>query len=43
LDVANLVLEKCVERIFVDNQYAELERGTFIVRGENILYLARLV
>jgi hypothetical protein len=40
---ANLVLQDTVERIYVDGAYADLERGTFLIRGENVVLLGELV
>lgn len=39
---ANLVLEGTVERIVVDNNYADIPRGIFVVRGENVMLLGEL-
>lgn len=39
---ANLALEDCVERFFVDDMYGEIERGVFLIRGENVVLLAEL-
>eukprot|EP01111_Echinosteliopsis_oligospora_P004754 TRINITY_DN1782_c0_g1_i1.p1 TRINITY_DN1782_c0_g1~~TRINITY_DN1782_c0_g1_i1.p1 ORF type:complete len:134 (+),score=42.02 TRINITY_DN1782_c0_g1_i1:58-459(+) len=39
---ANVVLEHTVERIYVGNQYGELYRGLFIVRGENVVLLGEV-
>ncbi|KAL8825911.1 MAG: hypothetical protein Q9170_007609 [Blastenia crenularia] len=40
---ANLVLQDTIERIFVDNLYADVPRGIFLVRGENVLLLGEIV
>ena len=40
---ANLVLQDTVERIFVQNIYADIQRGIFLVRGENVLLLGEVV
>ena len=40
---ANLVLQDTVERIFVREVYADISRGIFIVRGENVLLLGEIV
>ena len=34
---ANLVLHNTVERIHVDNYYGDIERGIYLVRGENVV------
>ncbi|KAF2433257.1 hypothetical protein EJ08DRAFT_647627 [Tothia fuscella] len=39
---ANLVLQDTVERIFVQKYYADIPRGIFIVRGENVLLLGEI-
>ena len=36
---ANLVLERCVERVIVGLQYAEVHLGLHVVRGENVVLL----
>lgn len=41
--VANLVLQDTVERIFVQDLYADVQRGIFLVRGENVLLLGEIV
>lgn len=40
---ANLVLQDTVERIYVQNLYADINRGIFLVRGENVLLLGEIV
>jgi hypothetical protein len=40
---ANLVLQDAVERIFVQNLYADIPRGVYLVRGENVLVLGEIV
>ena len=43
---ANLVLQDTVERIFVPAPaalYADVQRGVFLVRGENVLMLGEIV
>jgi hypothetical protein len=40
---ANLVLQDCIEREFVGTEYAEKRRGLFVVRGENVVFIAQLV
>lgn len=39
---ANLVLQDTVERIFVQRIYADIPRGIFIVRGENVVLLGEI-
>ena len=39
----NLVLQDTVERLFVQNLYADIDRGLFLVRGENVLLLGEIV
>ena len=34
---ANLVLHQCIERIHVGSEYGDIQRGIFIVRGENVV------
>lgn len=34
---ANLVLHKTIERIHVGNEYGDIPRGIFVVRGENVV------
>jgi U6 snRNA-associated Sm-like protein LSm1 len=40
---ANLVLEGAYERIIVGDQYGDIELGLFVIRGENVVLLGRLV
>ena len=40
--VANLVLQDTVERIFAGKHYADIPRGIFLVRGENLVMLAEI-
>ena len=40
---ANLVLQDTVERIFAQDMYADIQRGIFLVRGENVLMLGEIV
>lgn len=40
---ANLVLQDTIERIFVHEVYADVVRGIFLVRGENVLLLGEIV
>jgi len=39
----NLVLQDTIERLFVQNYYADIERGLFLVRGENVSLLGEIV
>ncbi|MCJ1372875.1 SM-like, degradation of cytoplasmic mRNAs and positively regulates transcription initiation [Loxospora ochrophaea] len=39
---ANLVLQDSIERLFVKDLYADIPRGIFIVRGENVLLLGEI-
>ena len=41
--LANLVLQDTIERIFVKGVYADISRGIFLVRGENVLLLGEIV
>ena len=41
--LANLVLQDTIERIFVNELYADIPRGIFLVRGENVLLLGEIV
>lgn len=38
----NLILQDTVERIYTDIVYADISRGIFIIRGDNIVYLGEL-
>ncbi|CAF9924399.1 MAG: hypothetical protein GOMPHAMPRED_003621 [Gomphillus americanus] len=40
--IANLVLQDTIERIFVKDLYADIPRGIFLVRGENVLLLGEI-
>ncbi len=40
---ANLVLERCVERVIVGVQYAEVHLGLHVVRGENVVLLGAML
>ena len=40
---ANLVLQDTIERVYAGNLYAEIPRGIFVVRGENVLLLGEIV
>ena len=39
---ANLVLQDTVERIYVDQSYGDIERGVFLIRGENVVLLGEI-
>ncbi|KAK6535326.1 SM-like, degradation of cytoplasmic mRNAs and positively regulates transcription initiation [Orbilia ellipsospora] len=39
---ANLVLQDTVERLYSQNLYADVPRGVYIVRGENVLLLGEI-
>ncbi|KAL1992736.1 hypothetical protein VTN49DRAFT_3492 [Thermomyces lanuginosus] len=39
---ANIVLQDTVERIYAGNLYADIPRGLFLVRGENVLLLGEI-
>ncbi|KAJ6260277.1 U6 snRNA-associated Sm-like protein [Drechslerella dactyloides] len=41
--LANLVLQDTVERLYSDDLYADVPRGCYIVRGENVLLLGEIV
>lgn len=41
--IANLVLQDTVERVYAGTEYAELQRGVCIVRGENVVLLGEIV
>ena len=41
--VANIVLQDTIERNFVLDCYSDVSRGTFLVRGENVLLLGEVV
>ncbi|KAL3483813.1 hypothetical protein BJX62DRAFT_219530 [Aspergillus germanicus] len=39
---ANLVLQDTIERLYAGNLYTEIQRGVFLVRGENVLLLGEI-
>jgi hypothetical protein len=41
--LANLVLQDTIERIYAGRLYADVPRGIFLVRGENVLLLGEVV
>lgn len=38
----NLVLQDTIERIFAGQQYADVSRGLFLIRGENVMLLGEI-
>lgn len=40
---ANLVLHRTIERIYVGQEFGDIPRGVFIVRGENVVLLGEIV
>lgn len=40
---ANLVLQETIERIHVGNEYGDIPRGIFVVRGENVVLVGEIV
>ena len=40
---ANLVLQDTIERIHVGNMFRDIERGIFLVRGENVVLMGEIV
>lgn len=40
---ANLVLHLTVERIYIGNEYGEIDRGVFFIRGENVVLCGEVV
>lgn len=43
MTTANLVLQDTIERLYAGNLYADIPRGIFLVRGENVLLLGEIV
>ena len=39
---ANLVLQDTIERIYVGNEYGDIERGIYLIRGENVVLLGEI-
>lgn len=39
---ANLVLHRTVERIHVGMEYGDIQRGVFVVRGDNVVLLGEI-
>ncbi|KAL5696434.1 hypothetical protein ACP6JD_004297 [Aspergillus fumigatus] len=42
MTTANLVLQDTIERLYAGNLYADIPRGIFLVRGENVLLLGEI-
>jgi len=40
---ANLVLHLAVERIYIGQEYGEIDRGVFLIRGENVVLCGEIV
>lgn len=40
---ANLVLHQTVERIYVGYEFGEINRGVFLIRGENVALCGEVV
>ncbi|KAK9362498.1 hypothetical protein V1504DRAFT_438716 [Lipomyces starkeyi] len=40
---ANLVLQETIERIIVESMYSDIQRGVYIVRGENVVLVGEIV
>jgi small nuclear ribonucleoprotein (snRNP)-like protein len=40
---ANIVLEEAVERIIVDQRYADVPLGLYVIRGENVVLIGQIV
>lgn len=40
---ANLALHQTVERIYIGNEYGEIDRGVFLIRGENVVLCGEVV
>lgn len=39
---ANLVLQNTIERIYLQSSYGEVNRGLYIVRGENVAWVGEI-
>ncbi|KAM5445205.1 hypothetical protein MaudCBS49596_007743 [Microsporum audouinii] len=39
---ANIVLQDTVERLYAENLYADIPRGVYLIRGENVLLLGEI-
>jgi U6 snRNA-associated Sm-like protein LSm1 len=42
-NVANLVLQDAIERIFVGDIYGDIYAGIYVIRGENVVLLGEIV
>jgi U6 snRNA-associated Sm-like protein LSm1 len=42
LITANLVLQDCIERIFVGDIYGDIPTGIYVIRGENVVLLGEI-
>ena len=40
---ANLVLQDTIERIYVGDSFGDIDRGIYLVRGENVVLLGEIV
>lgn len=40
---ANLVLHQAVERIYVGQKFGDIDRGIYIIRGENVVLLGEMM
>lgn len=40
---ANLILQDAIERIYVGQEYGDIERGIYLIRGENVVLLGEVV
>lgn len=40
---ANLVLQDTIERIYVGDEYGDIERGIYLIRSENVVLLGEIV
>lgn len=40
---ANLILQDTIERIYVGKEYGDIERGIYLIRGENVVLLGEVV
>ncbi|PKI85255.1 Lsm1p [Malassezia vespertilionis] len=39
---ANFMLQETIERVFLGNRYADVPKGLYIIRGENVVLLGEL-
>eukprot|EP00039_Didymoeca_costata_P005685 m.83604 g.83604 ORF g.83604 m.83604 type:complete len:134 (+) comp12930_c0_seq1:200-601(+) len=39
---ANLVLQDTIERVYVAEEYGDIDRGVYLVRGENVVFLGEI-